>query len=348
MDNDSKDGQYCKQHYLIIDFDQKQMELTQCSRQVLDESAHEKKVFLTFLNNMSALELLNTLLLSLEKHMISTSAPIENRSYSVEICVDSVQSARNAYAGGADRIELCSSLISGGLTPSIGTVVQVLKAVPNIDVHVMIRPRSGDFLYDKDEMEIILYDIEEIIKLKRSNLYPNLKGIVSGFLDGDGNVNTEQLSVCMQRIKHWNLEFTFHRAIDMSNDAISALKECIRCGVHRILTSGMAINVESGMSCILEMIECCKQNKVDDRITIAVGGGITTQNVRNIANRTTMIRHVHGTFRRRTVGAMKFKRSDMFMGAKTVNGARLSEYAHKVADVESISTVVEHIKSICE
>eukprot|EP01084_Bolivina_argentea_P111832 199459_1 len=268
--------------------------------------------------------------------------------YSVEICIDSVKSAYNAFNGGANRVELCSSLLEGGLTPSIGTIIQVLKCVPKIDVHVMIRPRNGDFLYDKNEMDIILNDIQQIIKLKQSNLYPNLKGIVSGFVDENGNIDANNLQICLKQIHNTDLQFTFHRAFDMTIDAIKSLNICINCGVNRILTSGLNINVEKGLKCILDMIKYCKDNNFDNKIIIAIGGGINIKNIGNFVNERNkyLIRHIHGTFRSVETGNMKYKKLNIFMGAKTVNGVKLSEYDNKYANVDMIKQIVHHMKTV--
>ena len=268
----------------------------------------------------------------------------DTKDYSVEICVDSVESANNAYLGGADRLELCSSLIEGGLTPSIGTIIQVLKSVQNIHVHIMIRPRNGDFLYNKNEMEIILTDIQHIIQLKQTGLYPNLKGIVSGFLDKNGNVDIDNLSLCLDQIKDYELEFTFHRAMDMSKDVMNALDICMQYGVDRVLTSGQEKNVELGFQSILNMIQYVKQK--GNKMRIAIGGGIHIDNIHNIVTKQNKIQHIHGTFRSIEKGGMEYKQLQIHMGAHSVNGNILSEYDHKYANIEMIKHIVNHMHKI--
>eukprot|EP01083_Nonionella_stella_P040882 110867_1 len=264
------------------------------------------------------------------------------KDYSVEICVDSVQSAEAAFVGGADRVELCSSLMEGGLTPSYGLIVQVLKCAPHIEVHIMIRPRSGDFLYNTNEMNIMLQDIDQIVKLKQSNAYPNLKGIVSGFLDVNGNIDVGNLSQCLNKIRNTNLEFTFHRAFDMSNDTIKAADICIKMGVNRILTSGAQPNAQKGLKCILNLIQHC-----NDRIIIAAGGGIRVSNIHEIVNaQTKAIKHIHGTFRTVVKACMNYQKTNMHMGAATVNGCNTSEYNNKYADAALIKQIVKHMDTL--
>ena len=269
------------------------------------------------------------------------------KNYSVEICVDSVESAYNAYLGGADRIELCSSLIEGGLTPSIGTIIEVLRCAPNIDVHIMLRPRSGDFFYNQHEMNVILNDIDQIIQLKESQKYPNLKGIVSGFLDIFGNIDTKKLSLCLDKIKEKELEFTYHRAFDLSVDAIKSLKTCIKFGVHRILTSGLQPNVIEGLECIHSMIKYKNDNYPDSELKIAIGGGVKLENIGTLINvQNKAMKHIHGTFRKIKKGNMEYRKSNIYMGAKTVNGARINEYENKYANVEIIKQIVKYMGKI--
>ena len=252
------------------------------------------------------------------------------KDYSVEICIDSVESAHNAWVAGADRVELCSSLISGGLTPSKGTVITVLQSVPGIDVHVMLRPRGGDFLYSRSEMDVLLSDLNELLTLKQSGQYANLKGVVSGFLDRKGNVDAHPLRLCLDKIKGSGLDFTFHRAFDMSNDAVAALQLCLAHGVHRILTSGFACDAASGLKCIKAMIRHCQEQGAGNRIEIACGGGLTAENIGAVVNaENPEIKHIHGTFRKVRRGAMQFRKSGIAMGARSVNGSATSEYTKK-------------------
>src|ERR1700722_9456528 len=133
----------------------------------------------------------------------------------VEVCVDSVPSAVAAERGGAARIELCSDLVEGGITPSAGLIETVRSAV-TLPVHVMIRPRGGDFYYDADEFDSMRRDIAAAKRL-------GVSGVVFGILDVNANVDVVRTHQLLDLARP--LEVTFHRAFDMSSDLFRALDE---------------------------------------------------------------------------------------------------------------------------
>ncbi len=182
----------------------------------------------------------------------------------VEVCLESVQSALIAEKSGVSRIELCSALDLGGITPSLGLIRSVCEAV-SIPVFVLIRPRQGDFVYNSSELSLMNRDIELAIEA-------GAKGIVSGVLDATGSVNSKATQQLI-RSSH-GFPFTFHRAFDRTNNPMSALSAIIELGADRILTSGQASNVKAGSELIRSLIE-----KAANQITIMPGGGLTPENV---------------------------------------------------------------------
>jgi copper homeostasis protein len=183
----------------------------------------------------------------------------------LEICANSYQSALNAQKAGAHRIELCSELSVGGITPSYGLLKQVIDTL-SIAVFVLIRPRSGNFTYSEEEFDIMKHDIQ---------LCKNLgcAGIVSGVLNKDNTIDIERTQELIELLKP--LEFTFHRAFDCVENPQEALEQLINLGVERVLTSGLEASAEKG----LELLKQLKEH-VNGRITILPGSGINLQNAK--------------------------------------------------------------------
>lgn len=182
----------------------------------------------------------------------------------IEICATSVQSALNAQKAGAQRIELCSELAVGGITPSYGLIKQVRNEV-SIPVFVLIRPRSGNFVYSDEEFEIIKKDIQ---LCKDSGC----AGIVSGVLKEDFSIDLVRTKELIELAKP--LEFTFHRAFDLTPNPIESFEELIEMGVNRILTSGQENSAEKGIDLLVKLKELAQ-----DKLTILPGGGISAENV---------------------------------------------------------------------
>lgn len=182
----------------------------------------------------------------------------------LEIVATSVQSAINAEKGGADRIELCSELGVGGITPSYGLLQQVLERT-SIPVFVLVRPRGGNFVYSDDEFETIKKDIQLCKDLGCS-------GIVSGILKDDNSINLIRTQELIKLSKP--LSFTFHRGFDLTPSPFQSLEELIEIGAERILTSGQKKSAEKGLNFLIEL-----KNRADKRIIILPGGGINPENV---------------------------------------------------------------------
>lgn len=180
----------------------------------------------------------------------------------LEICANSYQSAINAEKAGAHRIELCSELAVGGITPSYGLIQKVIKDI-NIPVHVLIRPRSGDFIYSDDEFEIMK---EDIIICKELGCH----GIVSGVLNSKNKIDINRTKILVDQSQEMN--FTFHRAFDWVTHPIESLKILNQLGVDRVLSSGQEMTAEYGLDLLKEMNEISPMK-------IMPGGGINSDNV---------------------------------------------------------------------
>lgn len=210
----------------------------------------------------------------------------------IEICCDGYEKALAAEKAGAGRIELCQELAIGGTTPSHETIKKVAESM-NIPVNVLIRPRSGDFVYSAAELGQILDDIRFCGELKKIN------GVVFGALLKDGSVDVEATRKMVLEARRYSLSTTFHRAIDESSDIFKALRDIIDIGgVDRILTSGGASDAYSGRQVIAEMVE-----KAAGRISIMAGCGVTAANAAAIVS-ATGIHEIHGS-RLEIISALK-------------------------------------------
>ncbi|WP_243473139.1 copper homeostasis protein CutC [Winogradskyella sp. MH6] len=182
----------------------------------------------------------------------------------LEICANSYQSAKNAQEAGAHRIELCQELSVGGITSSFGLLKKVIEEL-DVPVFVMIRPRSGNFVYSDDEFQIMKTDIRLCKDL-------GCKGIVSGVLKPDNTLDEERTKILIDLAKP--LSFTFHRAFDEVKNPKEALLQLIELSANRVLTSGQKATAEEGLELLKEL-----NVLAENRITILAGGGITSKNV---------------------------------------------------------------------
>lgn len=182
----------------------------------------------------------------------------------LEICASNYQSAINAQNAGAQRIELCSELAVGGVTPSYGLLKHTLETL-SIPVFILIRPRSGNFTYSDAEFEIMKRDILISKEL-------GCKGIVSGVLNLNGTVDIERTNELIELSKP--LPFTFHRAFDRTPNPFDALNTLMALKVDRILTSGQATSAEKGILILQQLKELA-----NDNLTILPGSGINPKNI---------------------------------------------------------------------
>jgi len=197
------------------------------------------------------------------------------KNLNIEVCAASVQSALNAQTGGAIRIELCSSLELGGITPSISTI-QTARELLDIDIFVLIRPRPGDFCYSDLEFEIIKKDILACKNLSFTHHDKKINGVVVGILKKDGQIDVERTKELVELAAP--MQFTFHRAFDRAADPFLSLEKIIETGAHRILTSGQHANAFEGRFLLKELVE-----KANGRIGIMPGAGVNLQNIKELA-----------------------------------------------------------------
>jgi copper homeostasis protein len=233
----------------------------------------------------------------------------------LEICVDSVESAIAAQRGGAQRVELCSALSEAGLTPSIGLIRAVRRAV-DIGLYVMIRPRGGDFLYSDAELEVMREDIAHAAE-------SGANGVVFGLLTQDGDIDLARTRELVDLARP--MEVTFHRAIDMARDADTALDAVIQSGADRLLTSGGAQSALLGASRIQRMV----RNSADG-IKIMVCGGVRAESVHEIAS-STGASQFHAAIRQEVGSQMTHRPESLHLGTSASD-----DYSRKVVLVEDV------------
>src|SRR2546430_2320968 len=185
----------------------------------------------------------------------------------VEACVDAIDAAQEAEKGGAGRIELCGELLQGGVTPSAGLIGAVKERV-EIPLFVLVRPRTGDFLYTADERDVMLRDVALAKSL-------DADGVVIGALTAEGDVDVETTQALIAAARP--MQVTFHRAFDFARDPDSAMDALMKLGVDRVLTSGGATTALEGAASLKRLA-----HRAGGVVTILAGGSITASNVAEI------------------------------------------------------------------
>lgn len=240
----------------------------------------------------------------------------------LEICAADIHSVHAASIGGAQRVELCSGLAEGGMTPSVGFVAQALK-VPGLRVHVLIRPRPGDFLYSEEETELMCHDI----RLMRQT---GAHGVVIGALTANGDIDT---ALCSRLISEaGDMSVTFHRAFDLTREPLEALEQIIDLKCNRVLTSGCAPSALDGAKMLATL-----QKQAQERLTILAGGGVSPQNAAEIIEKSG-VHELHASARSPLASDMRYKNQGVAMGA-----AGTDEYSRLTTDYAIVNQIVRAI-----
>jgi copper homeostasis protein len=241
------------------------------------------------------------------------------REIIVEVCVDSLESATAAERGGARRVELCGNLAEGGVTPSAGLIATTRQKI-SIGLHVMIRPRAGDFCYTSDEFEVMRRDVLMAKQL-------GADGVVFGVLTEDANVDIERTRALVDLARPLNT--TYHRAFDMSADLLLSLEYVAETGADRILTSGGATTAIEGTATLRNLVEAASGR------TIIMGcGGIDHQNVQSVIEKTS-VREIHVGLRTPIASSMRYRNNAISLGP-----FRGNEYQRFVVLEENVAQLV--------
>ena len=226
----------------------------------------------------------------------------------VEVCANGVESCIAAQEGGADRVELCAGIPEGGTTPSYGEIKVARRVLTTTRLHVIIRPRGGDFLYSDLEVERMAVDIAICREL-------GVDGVVFGCLNADGTIDKEKnryLMACSQ-----GMSVTMHRAFDRAVHPEQALEDVIALGYDRILTSGQHPKAEQGIDLLARL-----HRQAAGRIILMAGSGVTEQNIRRIHEETGLT-EFHFSGREPYPSAMHYVNPDLYMGCPGANEASL-------------------------
>lgn len=215
----------------------------------------------------------------------------------LEICVDSLASARAAIAGGADRLELCSALLAGGLTPYEGLLRQI-RAESDIPIRCLMRPRPGDFLYTPEELALMQL---QILQLKNAGA----DGFVIGCLTAQGDLDKEAMAPLVAACSGCGI--TLHRCIDVSRKPLETCRQAGEMGIDTVLTSGAAASCTQGQELIARMIAM-------NGPEILIGAGVNAQVIRHFRQAVPGAAAFHMSGKTEVESRMRFRREGVPMG----------------------------------
>ncbi|QQR36391.1 copper homeostasis protein CutC [Devosia oryziradicis] len=245
--------------------------------------------------------------------------------FKIEICVEGIDGLVAAQTAGADRVELCASLLEGGLTPSLGVVREALR-VATIPFHVIIRPRGGDFLYSELEFATMLDDVKAMREL-------GVAGVVIGCLTADGRIDEARTKALVDAARP--LKVTCHRAFDMTADYREALEALVRCGVDRVLTSGQRDTAIEGIDILRDT-----QARADGRIVIMACGALDANNIARV-RQATGVDEMHFAALHTVKSAMYFRNPHVGMGGTAIE----REYEITLTDVDAVRATIAAAKA---
>lgn len=230
----------------------------------------------------------------------------------IEICVEGIDGAIAAQQGGADRVELCASLLEGGITPSLGTIRAAVRALA-IPVHVIIRPRGGDFFYTPAEFSTMLDDVALAKEAGAA-------GVVIGCLSPDGTIDEARITALVQAARPMSV--TCHRAFDMTRDPQEALEALIRCGIARVLTSGQRATAVEAIPTLAAL-----HQQAAGRIVIMGCGDLSPATIGHV-RAATGLQELHFAALRPEPSGMVHRNTDVGMGGTELE----REYTNTVTD----------------
>ena len=238
----------------------------------------------------------------------------------IEICVEGVDGLVAAQAAGADRVELCASVLEGGLTPSLGVIRQALK-VATIPFHVIIRPRGGDFLYSELEYQAMLEDVRACRDL-------GVAGVVFGCLTADGRIDEERMRNLTDAAQP--LSVACHRAFDMTHDVDEAIEALVRCGVDRVLTSGQRASAVEGLATLQRTRELA-----GGRIKVMACGALNADNIEDVV-RQSHADELHFSAPMVVQSGMVFRNTNIGMGRTALE----REYQLTLTDPDAVQRTI--------
>ncbi len=238
----------------------------------------------------------------------------------IEICVEGVDGLVAAQQAGADRVELCASLVEGGITPSLGTVREALR-LATIPFHVIVRPRGGDFLYSQAEFQSMLGDVAALREF-------GVAGVVVGCLTVEGDIDEARMAALVEAAGP--LAVTCHRAFDMTRDPAAALEALIRSRVGRVLTSGQRDTALEGVELLAALVR-----QADGRIIVMGCGALDADNIRSVRDKAGLT-EMHFASLKHEPSAMRFRNPNVGMGGNELD----REYRNTVTDAALVKATI--------